>query len=59
MSFIEYGSTDDARALLKKIRFARNYHLGEAARLIIEFSETYDSSVVQVTIDFFLHNLIT
>ena len=71
MSFIEYGSTDDARALLKKIKElpcilggqnikikagltkvngARNYHLGEAARIITEFSKTYDSSVVQITI---------
>ena len=39
------------KAALTKVNAARNYHLGEAARLVTEFSKTTDSSNVQVTID--------
>ena len=39
------------KGALTKVNNARNYHLGEAARIITEFSKAHDSSNVQVTID--------
>ena len=36
---------------MTKVNGARNYHLGKRQGLLKRFSKTYDSSAVQVTID--------